>query len=60
MTMLMDDWRGAVVQGREVELVYNIYCYRGHVFRAYPDGRIGRADDADRAFAARKYAADLR
>ena len=54
MTMLMDDWRGAMVQGRDADLVYNIYCYRGHVFRVYPDGRIGRADDTDRAFAARK------
>lgn len=31
-------------------LVYELYIFRGHLFRVYPSGRIGCADDADNTF----------
>lgn len=32
------------------DLLYVLYVFRGHLFRKYPDGRLGRADAADFAF----------
>ena len=32
------------------DLVYVLYTFRGHLFRKYPDGRLGRADAADSYF----------
>ena len=32
------------------DLVYVLYVFRGHLFRKYPDGRLGRVDAADVAF----------
>ena len=39
----------AVLMNEDV-LIYELYEFRGHLFRVYPSGKIGRADYADNAF----------
>lgn len=45
------NYLAACVQGDT--LLYELYSFRGHVFRVYPDGKIGRADESDRRTAER-------
>lgn len=49
MTMLKGDNRGALCSADAV--LYEIYMFRGHVFRVYPGGRISKADEQDAEFA---------
>ena len=39
----------AVLMDEDV-LVYKLYEFRGHLFRVYPSGKIGRSDCADNEF----------
>ena len=33
------------------EALYDVMSYKGHVFRLYPDGQIGKADEQERMLA---------
>lgn len=45
MRMLKDDWRGAACRGND--FLYELYVFRGHAFRVYPGGNIGKAGEDD-------------
>ena len=45
MRNLKADWRGAACRGND--FLYELYVFRGHAFRVYPGGHIGKADEGD-------------
>lgn len=45
MRNLKADWRAACCRGND--FLYELYVFRGHAFRVYPGGRIGKADEGD-------------
>lgn len=45
MRNLKADWRAACCRGND--FLYELYVFRGHPFRVYPCGRIGKADEGD-------------
>lgn len=45
LRMLKADCRGAAC--RENDFLYELYVFRGHAFRVYPGGNIGKANEDD-------------
>ena len=48
MRNLKADWRAACCRGDS--LLYELYVFRGHPFRVFPDGSISKADEGDLDF----------
>lgn len=48
MKTLKSDWRAACCRGNG--FLYELYVFRGHAFRVYPNGSIGKADEGDMDF----------
>ena len=48
MRNLKADWRGACCT--DVTMVYELYVFRGHAFRVYPNGSIKKASEGDLDF----------
>lgn len=45
MRNLKADWRAACCRGND--FLYELYVFRGHAFRVYPDGHITKVDEGD-------------